>query len=316
MEKDDFFFHDYQMYLLNRKDNTKILFDISHLRDRFFDLFRDLEEVVSPYELERFDQNLKEAERDYEKLVQEVEDMQKKQDVVDDEIDVVDDEREEVLEKRDTKEETISEQKSISTSTFQEYDEFMDQAMDVADTLEYHKKNIQKYIGLIDQIQAREVTVYRSLMVHHTTMLATRFVQRSIESKVLSAVLPKKIAQLYLAVQLVNDAKNIAMNDPLTITRKEIDVSYYDELIREQGNVKDYRQMLVSTLNGVSSLKEKYKDSCDGFPNSYLYQENLKKLDELEDMLVREAVQLEEVVSSYDETIDYQDQKIKVLKDL
>lgn len=311
---DDIFIREIQEHFEKRKEDTKVLFDIYLVREHFLELLKDLEHVVSFQDLENFQSAFKRVEEDYQKVVQEVEE-EEDCDTVEDSISELDENLEEVFDKSKEVEQSVSKKEDIHTSIHTQYDAFMGDANDLMDTVEYHKKNIQKYISLIDQIQAREVTVYRSSIVQKTASLATKFIQRSIESTVLSGVVPKKVAQLYLVARLMNDTKNIVESDPLVITQKEVDTSYYDELIHDQCSIKSYRGMLTSLLAGVCELKEKYKESCRGFPNYYLYQENMKKLDELEDMLVLEETKLEDVVSSYDDAIDYQEQKIKVLKD-
>ena len=130
----------------------------------------------------------------------------------------------------------------------------------------------------------------------------------------LSTVVPKKMAQLYLATKVVQDAKKLMQEDDLVITRMEVDVSYYDEMRFEQASIKGYDIVLKGSLLELRKLKEEYKKSCQGFPDDRVYQENLEQLDHLEDVLLQEALQVEGLVQEYDQAMDLNEQKIKVLK--
>jgi len=172
---DDIFIREIQEHFEKRKEDTKVLFDISLVRGYFLELLKDLEQVVSPQDLEEFQSSFRRVEEDYQKVVEKVEE-EEDCDTIEDSISELDENLEEVFDKSKEVEQSVSKKEDIHTSIHAQYDAFMDDANDLMDTVEYHKKNIQKYISLIDQIQAREVTVYRSSIVQKTAKFATKVI--------------------------------------------------------------------------------------------------------------------------------------------
>ena len=79
--------------------------------------------------------------------------------------------------------------------------------------------------------------------------------------------------------------------------------------------MKNYDDMVKASLAEVRSLREEYKKTCEGFPDDSVFKENMKKISQLEDVLLLEALEVENVLNDYNQTMDYNEQKVKSLSD-
>ena len=306
----------YQSYEELLNDHIEVLWDLHHVQGQFQTVLESLDQVVTREDLQEVEVAYQEAEENLEDVTSRVEEVVEEEDqaaygsVVSD----VEEEAMALGESTKEKEETILNQEQIVKITEKDYDALNKQSQVVLEEVQSHRRKIQEYLKKIDQIKAREITVYRSRIMNKSLRFAGKLVRRSVEAKVLSTVVPKKMAQLYLATKVVQDAKKLMQEDDLVITRMEVDVSYYDEMRFEQASIKGYDIVLKGSLLELRKLKEEYKKSCQGFPDDRVYQENLEQLDHLEDVLLQEALQVEGLVQEYDQAMDLNEQKIKVLK--
>lgn len=306
----------YQFYDQLLNEHIEILCDLQHVQEEFQSVLESLDQVTTREDLQEVEESYQEAEENLEDVTERVEGVVEEEDqsAYGKVVSEVEEESFLVSESAGEKEETILRQEQVVMATEKGYDALNKESQEVLEEVQSHRRKIQEYLKKIDQIKAREITVYRSRIVNKSLRFASKLVRRSVEAKVLSTVVPKKMAQLYLATKVVQDAKKLMQEEDLTITRKEVDVSYYDEMRFEQASIKGYDDVLKGSLMEIRKLKDAYKKNCQGFPDGFIYQENMKQLDQLEDVLLQEALQVEELVQEYDQAMDLNEQKIKVLK--
>ena len=297
--------------------NVQLLWELNEVEGRFQEVLVSLDDVVTRKDLEEVEQEFQETEEHFDTTVEKLRLV-----TLDDEANPygsitneIDSEKKETQEAIDEKEEVIENQEQVVAKTASDYESLTRQAIDVMEEVKSQRRKIQDYLKKIDQIKAKEITVYRSNIMEKTLSFAGKVIRRSVEAKLLSTVVPKKMAQVYLATKLVQDAKKLITEDNLVITRKEADASYFDEMKFEQASMKNYEGMVQESLVEVRSLQEEYKKICEGFPDDTIFKENMKKLENLEDVLLQEALDVEEVVNDYSQTMDYNEQKVKILRE-
>lgn len=283
----------------------------------FSTLLVKLDEVINRKDLEECEKSYKELERPFQQLLIEMEQVEQEENIVEDseEKDETKDQLEEIEDKNQIKRQEVEKKEDIFANISTQYDLLTENSKTLEKSIEKHRSKIQEYLNKIEQIKACEITVYHSKLVNNSLALASKFIRRSIESKILENFVPKKMADFYLAMKLISDTRKIMQSEDQVITRKEVDASYYQDIHQDQLNIKDYQGLIKESLIQIKSLQNEYKNSCHGFPDDSLYSDNVKKMEELENLLLKEALQLEEVIDQYDDTMDYNNQKIKVLKD-
>lgn len=284
--------------------------DLGFCLQKFSELLQRVDHIITRSDLERFVFDYQEVEKRFLEVEKRLEqEKEEKEDTKHEEK-----ESEEIWEKIEEKEEEIEKREKVNSTTISSSKDFSKTAEEVVESIKSHRKNIQSYLAKIDQIKAREITVYRSLIVNKSLNVVGSLIRRGVESKLLSAVVPKQIAQTYLAVMLLQDTSRIIKKDDMVITRFEVDTSYYDELLHDQANIKNYRGLVQESLIELKKLKSVYQNVCCNFPEEVIYQENLKKLDDLENTLLEESLEIETVVDEYDSAMNYNEQRIKSLK--
>lgn len=261
-----------------------------------------LDEVVTKDALERVIRSYQEVENHIQKVVIEWEEEVDEEKKIQEETDCIE-------EKFEEKYEEVSQKEKTSAQVLKQYDSLREQSDDILTSIQQHRKKIQDYLVKIDQIEAREVFVYCSKVIHKGVSFAGKLIRRSIEAKVLENIVPKQVAKFYLAVKLIQDAKNIAQEKEVEVTRKEVDVTYYNELEYDQLDMKEYQSLVKESLVEIKSLQNEYKKICQGFPNDRIYIDTMRDLEDLEEDLLSEALQVEEVICEYNQTKDYHDQK-------
>lgn len=307
----------YQEFDLLLGANVELLWGLNEVEEHFQEVLVSLDDVVTRKDLEEVEQEFQETEEEFDATVEKLrlvtsDDDANSYDSITNEIE---DEKKETEEAINEKEEVIENKEQVVTKTASDYETLTRQAVDVMEEVKSQRRKIQDYLKKIEQIKAKEITVYRSNIMEKTLSFAGKVVRRSVEAKLLSTVVPKKMAQVYLATKLVQDAKKLITEDNLVITRKEADASYFDEMKFEQASMKNYEGMVKESLVEVRSLQEEYKKICEGFPDDTLFKENMRKLEKLEDILLQEALDVEEIVSDYSQTMDYNEQKVKTLRE-
>jgi len=302
----------YQEYEEISKVQVEHVWALGVLREKFRALLLALDHIITRDDLEKFLSDYQDVEEDFLEVKKEIEKEEGKAE--EDSLEEVEDDTEIVTKKTGEVEEELERREQVSSATLDSYHVISKTTDEVLDQIKKHRQNIQDYLVKIDQIRAREITVYRSLITSKSLQLATSYIRRGVEAKLLSSILPKKVAEAYLAIKVMQDATRMIQKDDMVITRFEVDTSYYDELLHEEGNIKNYRSLVTGSLVELKRIKSEYKNVCANFPDEVLYQENLKKLDELEKTLIEEALEIEEVVNEYDSALDYNEQRIKSLK--
>ena len=269
------------------------------------------------YQLDHVEKQLKNVEEEFQEVEAKIEESvtEQDQDSYHKVTGEVEDDQKEAHLLVDEKKEVIDYQETVVLRSSKKYDELKDRAKSVDDEVQSHRRRIQEYLAKINQMKAREVVIYRSGITEKMLRFTGRVVRRSVEAKLLSTVVPKKMASLYLASKLVQDAKNLLREEDFVLTRKEADVSYYNEIKFDQASMKNYDDMVKASLAEVRSLREEYKKTCEGFPDDSVFKENMKKISQLEDVLLLEALEVENVLNDYNQTMDYNEQKVKSLSD-
>lgn len=281
-------------------------------------LLQNITEIRTREELEQFKCTYKEVEENYEDILEEVDQFplyQSSEEQEESTSDLEQDDFDLLEEGISEKEKEIVKKENVFAFFKEQYDVLDQQNQEVLNEIKRHRALIQDYLDKIAKIKAYEVTVYRSNILEKAMLLAEKVVSRSIEAKIISSIGPKKVAQLYFITKIFQDTKKVLATEDFAITKWEVDADYYKELVTFQLNMKDYRNMFCQVLYEVKDLKSKYKEICGGFPNDFLYKENLKKVEDLEEMLLQEALQLEIVIDDYNEAMECNNQKIKVLKE-
>ncbi len=307
----------YHAYDLLLEKNIGILWDLEGVQEQFQDILHSLDTVITRNQLDHVEKQLKNVEEEFQEVEAKIEESVTEQDQASYHKvtgEVEDDQKEAHL-LVDEKKEVIDYQETVVLRSSKKYDELKDRAKSVDDEVQSHRRRIQEYLAKINQMKAREVVIYRSGITEKMLRFTGRVVRRSVEAKLLSTVVPKKMASLYLASKLVQDAKNLLREEDFVLTRKEADVSYYNEIKFDQASMKNYDDMVKASLAEVRSLREEYKKTCEGFPDDSVFKENMKKISQLEDVLLLEALEVENVLNDYNQTMDYNEQKVKSLSD-
>ncbi len=307
----------YHAYDLLLEKNIEVLWDLEGVQEQFQDILHSLDTVITRNQLDHVEKQLKNVEEEFQEVEAKIEESvtEQDQDSYHKVTGEVEDDQKEAHLLVDEKKEVIDYQETVVLRSSKKYDELKDRAKSVDDEVQSHRRRIQEYLAKINQMKAREVVIYRSGITEKMLRFTGRVVRRSVEAKLLSTVVPKKMASLYLASKLVQDAKNLLREEDFVLTRKEADVSYYNEIKFDQASMKNYDDMVKASLAEVRSLREEYKKTCEGFPDDSVFKENMKKISQLEDVLLLEALEVENVLNDYNQTMDYNEQKVKSLSD-
>lgn len=307
----------YHAYDLLLEKNIEVLWDLEGVQEQFQDILHSLDTVITRNQLNHVEKQLKNVEEEFQEVEAKIEESvtEQDQDSYHKVTGEVEDDQKEAHLLVDEKKEVIDYQETVVLRSSKKYDELKARAKSVDDEVKSHRRRIQEYLAKINQMKAREVVIYRSGITEKMLRFTGRVVRRSVEAKLLSTVVPKKMASLYLASKLVQDAKNLLREEDFVLTRKEADVSYYNEIKFDQASMKNYDDMVKVSLAEVRSLREEYKKTCEGFPDDSVFKENMKKISQLEDVLLLEALEVENVLNDYNQTMDYNEQKVKSLSD-
>ncbi len=287
------------------------------LKNDFSNLLKEYDKVSNKETLEKCEKKYKILEEAFEKVLKEAEEVKKvesEEDILET-VSNLEEKKKKVEDKKNDNEQQISKKEDIFANIFTQYDTASENSRIVDDMIATHHAKIKEYISRINQIQSYEIVMYRSRIASKSLALAGKVIRRNIEAKVLESFVPKKVADFYLVMKLVHDTKKIMQQEDEVITRKEVDTSYYQDIYQDQLNIKDYQGLVKESLVEIKQLQNEYRKSCEEFPDNVLFLNNIKRLEELEDILLKEAVQLEEVVDQYDDAMEYNEQKIKVLRD-
>ena len=307
----------YHAYDLLLEKNIEILWDLEGVQEQFQDILHSLDTVITRNQLDHIEKQLKNVEEEFQEVEAKIEESvtEQDQDSYHKVAGEVEDDQKEAHLLVNEKKEVIDYQETVVLRSSKKYDELKECAKSVDDEVKSHRRRIQEYLAKINQMKAREVVIYRSGITEKMLRFTGRVVRRSVEAKLLSTVVPKKMASLYLASKLVQDAKDLLREEDFVLTRKEADVSYYNEIKFDHASMKNYDDMVKSSLVEVRSLREEYKKTCEGFPDDSVFKENMKKISQLEDVLLLEALEVENVLNDYNQTMDYNEQKVKSLSD-
>ena len=285
-------------YALSYQDFAEKEEQMEHIQDLLISLKKMGEDIQNK---EDFSDFCKKAEDIYPLVDQLVDEC------IEEQVDSVSEMVEEEKEKMDSKQKTMD-------SLFQDYDLLFSDSKKTESIISYHLKTIEDYLKKIDQIRAYEVVVYRSNIMNKSLKFTEKLIKRAIESKMIGTILPKQVADFYLALTLMKDAKKVIHED-IVITKKEVDTSYYADLIEEQKGVQKHQEVLADTLKEIQGIQKDYQKICKNFPNDILYLENMKKLESLENTLIQQSLKLDQLEDDYEDTISYNENKIKILKE-
>lgn len=296
--------------------SSKLKF-LETLKNDFSSLLEEYDKASNKEDLEKCEKKYEKLEESFEKVLKEEEEAKdlEREEKISETVSNLEEEQEKVEDKKNDSKQQISKKEDIFANISTQYDTALENFQMVDDMIASHHAKIKEYISRINQIQSYEIIVYRSRVASKSLALAGKLIRRNIEAKILENFVPKKVADFYLAMKLIHDTKKIIQQEDEVITRKEVDASYYQDIYQDQLNIKDYQGLVKESLVEIKQLQNEYRKNCDGFPSNALFLSNMKRLEELEDMLLKEAVQLEEVVDQYDDALEYNEQKIKVLRD-
>ena len=191
----------YHAYDLLLEKNIEVLWDLEGVQEQFQDILHSLDTVITRNQLDHVEKQLKNVEEEFQEVEAKIEESvtEQDQDSYHKVTGEVEDDQKEAHLLVDEKKEVIDYQETVVLRSSKKYDELKDRAKSVDDEVQSHRRRIQEYLAKINQMKAREVVIYRSGITEKMLRFTGRVVRRSVEAKLLSTVVPKKMASLYLA---------------------------------------------------------------------------------------------------------------------
>ncbi len=179
--------------------------------------------------------------------------------------------------------------------------------------LDKNKNMIKEFNVLINKISPKKIVKVQSdflaTMIHNTRCLIGAFLSIPFLKK------PKNIPLFTFGLFTINNSIRSMRKVTTTETINYIPSNdYANQIIKHKNSLNFADYMISDTLYQIRELKEEYIINFGSYHNSEEFEKNLKKIESMEDKMLKQSKEIESLKNKYQSTLDKNYGKVLSIK--
>lgn len=179
--------------------------------------------------------------------------------------------------------------------------------------LDKNKNIIKEFNILINKISPKKIVKVQSdflaTMLHNTGCLIGTFLSIPFLKK------PKNIPLFTFGLFTINNSIRSMRKVTTTETINYIPSNdYANQIIKYRNSFSFVDYMISDSLYQISELKEEYKINFSSYHNTQEFEKNLRKIESMEDKLLKQSKNIQELKNKYQSTLDKNYDKVLSIK--